>query len=272
MEQPARRVQVVGTAEDPAVDFYRHMTDSALRRVREPAEGMFIAEGELVISRAYEAGFEPVHALMQQRWVSSLPATWPDHAPVFVAADDVLGAITGYRLHRGALAAFRRKPLPQWRHLLKASRRLVLLENLVDHTNVGLIFRSAAGLGIDGILVSPECADPLYRRAVKVSMGATLTLPWARCDPWPESLNEIVRHGWKIAALALSSDAVPLSSLEFAGSEPWALLCGSEGPGLTDAALEASTVSVQIPMHGNVDSLNVAMAAAIATYVVMGGA
>ncbi len=259
----------IDDAGDPRVDDYRNLTDTGLRRRKEPAEGLFMAESHPVIGRALEAGYPVRSVLTTPRWLSAvedLPI--PPNTDVFVAAEDVVHQITGYRVHRGALAAMTRLPLPSVESVTRAARRILVLEGVVDHTNVGAVFRSAAGLGFDAVLVDPTCADPLYRRSVRVSMGAVFALPWTRVAPWPQGLSDLVREGWELVALTPRADAVALPDVSFDSEERVALLLGSEGPGLTDAALQQVERQVRIPMSAGVDSLNVAAAVAIACYAI----
>lgn len=248
---------------------FTNLTDMQLRMKMEPAEGIFLAEGEKVIERALSAGFTPISALMEDKWLPGLRDSLAPHpCEVYLADEAVLKQITGYRLHRGALAAFLRKPLPEVTDVLRSARRIVVLENLVDHTNVGLIFRTAAGLGIDAVLVSPQCADPLYRRSVKVSMGAVLTTPWTRAEPWPWLLEDLSARDFELIALTPAADAVDVREWRPRTADGRvALLLGSEGPGLSDAAFSRVDTRVRIPMTDRVDSLNVAATAAIACYV-----
>ncbi|MCB0914196.1 MAG: RNA methyltransferase [Actinobacteria bacterium] len=239
------------------------------RQRMEPAQGLFLAEGEKVIQRALQAGYRPRSVLLTSRWLAGLSPALQDHdIEVLLADEATLRSIVGFRLHRGALAAFERRAHPPMSDVLASARRLVVLENLVDHTNVGLVFRTAAALGVDAILVSPSCADPYYRRSVKTSMGAVLSLPWTIADPWPATLDSLRRDGWLLAALTPSERAVELAAFVRAeGAESkLALLLGSEGPGLTAEAAQRCTVALRIPVTDRVDSLNVAAAAAIACY------
>ncbi len=260
------RVVEVGL-EDPRVADYRDLTDVQWRQQMEPATGLFLAEGEKVISRALAAGYTPRSALMTPRWLPGLASELdPFDIDVLVADEAVLKGIVGFRLHRGALAAFERRLLPAVADVVGAARRVVLLEDLVDHTNVGLVFRTAAALGIDAILVSPRCADPYYRRSVKTSMGAVLSLPWTVADPWLETLDSMRAAGWELAALTPAADAREIRTLAEESPGRLALLLGTEGPGLTAAAQQRATVRLRIPVTSRVDSLNVAAAAAIACY------
>jgi tRNA G18 (ribose-2'-O)-methylase SpoU len=187
-------------------------------------------------------------------------------APVYVGTPAVLQSITGFNVHRGAIAAMHRPaptPVPE---VLARARRVAVLEDVVDHTNVGAVFRSAAGIGADAVLVSPRCADPLYRRAVRVSMGTVFQVPWARLEPWPGGLAVLREHGFTVAALALTPSAVPLDRLAEQPPDRLALVLGTEGDGLSDLALAEADLAVRIPMAGGVDSLNVAAAAAVALW------
>ena len=188
-------------------------------------------------------------------------------APVYSASYDVLRQLTGFHVHRGALASFHRQPLPAVADVAAAAGRLVVLEDLVSHTNLGAIFRCAAALGMDGVVLSPSCADPLYRRAVRVSMGAVFSLPYARAEGWPDVLDELRAGGLTMVASTPAEDAVPLQDAAFSPDERVALLLGSEGPGLSDPAMSAADVRLRIPMAGGVDSLNVAAAAAVTFWV-----
>jgi tRNA G18 (ribose-2'-O)-methylase SpoU len=184
-------------------------------------------------------------------------------APVYAAPYDVLRRLTGFHVHRGALASFHRKPLPTVDEVVAGARRVVVLEDIVSHTNLGAIFRCAAALGIDGVVLSPSSADPLYRRSVRVSMGAVFTLPYARAEEWPGALEQLRERGFILAAMTPGPDALALHQTGYGKDDKVALLLGSEGPGLSPAALAHADVRVRIPMAGGVDSLNVAAAAAV---------
>jgi tRNA G18 (ribose-2'-O)-methylase SpoU len=251
---------------DERVHDYTGLTDVALRRHREVAEGLFIAEGELVIARARRAGYQPQSLLVGPSRLHTVPPDLAPDVPVYLAGPEVLEAVTGYRVHRGALAAMRRRPLLPMEEVLCGARRVLVLEAVVNHTNVGAVFRSAAGLGMDAVLLDPTCADPLYRRAVRVSMGEVFAVPYARCQPWPAGLHTLTDAGFTLLALTPAPDAEPLEAVSLHAEEKAAVLLGSEGPGLTVAALAAATRRVRIPMTAGVDSLNIAAAAAIACY------
>ena len=252
---------------DERLADYANLTDVALRRRTEPEGGLYIAESAKVIERALAAGHRPRSVLMLERWLADLsPLLSPYDIPVFVGEGPLLESLTGFDLHRGALAAMHRPPLLPVADLLRDARRVVVLEDIVDHTNVGAIFRSVAGLGADAVLVTPRCADPLYRRSVRVSMGTVLQVPWTRLPDWPLGADELRAAGFHIAALALSDRAVTLD--EFAANPPQriALVLGTEGDGLSAAALSAADTIVTIPMLHGVDSLNVAAASAVGVY------
>ncbi|WP_149204379.1 TrmH family RNA methyltransferase [Actinotalea subterranea] len=266
---------------DPVLADYTRLTDVALRAKHEPAKGLYIAESSTVIRRALAVGHRPRSFLMAERWLADLAPTLaaagagPDgDVPVYVGEPEVLEAITGFHLHRGALAAMHRPPLRPVHELLAAARdgagarRVAVLEDIVDHTNVGAIFRSAAALGVDAVLVSPRCADPLYRRSVRVSMGTVFQVPWTRLESWPDGLGALQADGFTVAALALSDDSVSLDVLADAPPERLALVLGTEGDGLSRGAVDAADLVVRIPMAGGVDSLNVAAASAVAFWAV----
>ena len=234
-----------------------------LRTRWEPPHGLFIAEGELVLRRALRAGYAPRSFLVDAKRVDQL-ADLAARAPVYAATQDVLEKATGFHVHRGVLASFHRRPLPTVAEVLAPARRVAVLEDVNNHTNLGAIFRGAAALGVDGVLLSPSCADPLYRRSVRVSMGEVFAIPYARLEPWPDALAEVRAAGFTVLALTPAADAVPLHELDAAARARPAVLLGAEGAGLSRAALAASDLRVVIPMHRGVDSLNVAAAAAVA--------
>ncbi|MDQ2661302.1 MAG: RNA methyltransferase [Actinomycetota bacterium] len=261
------RIERVRDAASDEVADYARLTDVALRSAHEPAAGLYIAESAKVIRRAIHAGHLPRSVLMEEKWLAGLEELLaPFDIPVHLADPDQLEAITGYRVHRGALAAFHRPDLPDPAVLLAHARRVVVLEDIVDHTNVGAIFRSVAALGADVVLVTPRCADPLYRRSVRVSMGTVLQVPWTRLPEWPDAASLLHAHGFTIAALALADGAVSLRALAADPPERLALVLGAEGDGLSRSALDAADRIVSIPMAHGVDSLNVAAAAAVALY------
>lgn len=261
---PTIRVKDLSSGD---LDDYARLTDVVLRRIQEPAGGLYIAESSKVISRAIEAGHRPRSFLVLEKWLPEVR----EHAerfdvPVYVGDDETLTALTGFSLHRGALASMHRPPLAPVAEVLAHARRVVVLEDLADHTNVGAIFRAAAGLGADAVLITPRCADPFYRRSVRVSMGTVLQVPWTRLPEWPEARGLLSDAGFHIAALALDDAAVGLD--EFAADPPEriALVLGAEGDGLSRAAIAAADTVVTIPMSHGVDSLNVAAASAVAMW------
>jgi tRNA G18 (ribose-2'-O)-methylase SpoU len=257
-------VERVSDPDDPRIADYRALTDVELRSQWEPPHGLFIAEGELVLRRALRAGYEPRSYLLDVARVDQL-TDLPD-APVYAASQEVLRRTTGFHVHRGVLASFRRRPLPAAGQVIAQARRLVVCEDVNNHTNLGAIFRSAAGLGIDGVLLSPSCADPLYRRSVRVSMGEVFAVPYATVSAWPAGLAEVRGAGFCLLALTPAADAVPINRLDPAHRARPALLFGAEGAGLSSAALAASDLRVTIPMSHGVDSLNVAAATAVACW------
>ncbi|GAA4897989.1 RNA methyltransferase [Stackebrandtia albiflava] len=256
--------------DDPRLDDYRALTDLALRTRFEPPNGLFIAEGELVVRRALRAGYRMRSLLVDAKRIDQLADLAPPGAPSYAASPAVLEAVTGFHVHRGVLASFHRTPPTAPEEVLAQSRRLLILEDVNNHTNIGAIFRSAAALGIDGVLLSPTCADPLYRRSIRVSMGEVFALPYARLSPWPSALDTVRRAGFTVLALTPDPDATPIQRLTDAQRERPALLFGAEGAGLTGEVLDTADVAVRIPMHRGVDSLNVAAAAAVACFALTG--
>jgi tRNA G18 (ribose-2'-O)-methylase SpoU len=252
---------------DPRLSDYRDLTDVALRTRIEPPHGLFIAEGALVIQRALAAGYRLRSVLVSARWLDrSAPALTGSDAPVYLGTPELLRSVTGFHVHRGALASVHRKALPTVEDVVRQSTRLLAFEAPVNHTNLGAVFRSAAGLGMDGVILSPDSADPLYRRSVRVSMGAVFTLPYARADAWPGALDELRAAGFTVAALTPAPDALDLSDLRVAEPDRFAVVLGTEGPGLRESTLRACDLRLRIPMHRDVDSLNVAAAATVACW------
>jgi tRNA G18 (ribose-2'-O)-methylase SpoU len=226
---------------------------------------VFIAESELVIRRALAAGYPPRSMVMAPEWLERMAALVADvDAPVYSAPYDVLRELTGFHVHRGALASFSRRPLPSVGEITAAARRVAVLEDMVSHTNLGAVFRCAAALGMDAVVLSPSCADPLYRRAVRVSMGHVLALPFAVLPDWPAGLRRLHDAGFLTVALTPAADAVDLTEIDPLAHPRTAVLLGAEGPGLTPEAQAAARVRARIPMRAGVDSLGVAAAAAVA--------
>ncbi|HEX3299524.1 MAG TPA: RNA methyltransferase [Actinomycetota bacterium] len=249
----------VDDPNDPRLSPFLDLRDTRMRAAREPAEGFFLAEGILTIRRALAAGYEPRAVLATERMLADLDDV---DVTAYVVSDRVLEATTGFPVHRGALASFSRRPMPDAAAMLEGAARVVVLEDLVDTTNVGAIFRAAAALGWDAVVLSARCGDPLYRRAVRTSMGAVFTVPWTRVAHH-DGID--VLHGAGLTVIALT----PSASVDIGTIEPplrGALLVGSEGPGVSRRWLDAADLAVRIPMHHEIDSLNVATAAAIGLY------
>ena len=291
-------IENVTDLSDKRLDVYARLTEVQLRNKLEPEKGIFIAESDKVIDRALEAGYEPLSLLIPEHKLDAMQglidraqSAWKafhdeDHGkieasgmPVFVAPAAEIEKLAGYELTRGVLCAMRRKPLPSVEDILKALdvrhedtkvRRIAVLEDITNHTNVGAAFRSAAALGIDAVLVTPACCDPLYRRAVRVSMGTVFQVPWTRIgtteeDAWPAKGLDFLRTlGFKSAALALSDDSIALDNPVLKQCEKLALILGTEGDGLSSHTIAACDYTVRIPMAHGVDSLNVAAASAVA--------
>ena len=286
-------------ADDPRVADYTSLTDVHLRKVREPAEGLYIAESSRVLRRALEAGHKPRSFFLAEKWLDGLADVldaFPG-VPAFVGPPELLEEITGFHLHRGAMAAMHRPaPVPVEDLLADAHRvpvlediedhtnvdgykaqepdrprrpgrsRIGVLEDLTDHTNVGAVFRSAAAIGVDAMLVTPQCADPLYRRSIRVSMGTVFQVPWTRIGPWPQGIQQLKEAGYFVAGMSLGAGAITLDELVAQDHQNLVLVFGTEGDGLkpeTDRLLDAR---VTIPMMNGVDSLNVAAASAVAFY------
>jgi tRNA G18 (ribose-2'-O)-methylase SpoU len=255
--------------EDPAderLSDFRAVSDPDLARTR----GLFIAEGRLVVRRLLtESPFVPRAVMVTPSAMKAVEDALPSRPglPVYIVPKDVMDAVAGFNIHRGCLATGERPPRPDWRVCIQRARRAVVLERVGDADNVGAIFRSAAAFGSDVVLTGPACADPLYRKAIRTSMGAALTLPFADAEPWPAALTTLKADGWAVAALTPATDAMPLRDFASATRPSRvAIVLGHEGEGLTDAALAACEYRVRIPIHASVDSLNVATAAAIALY------
>ena len=260
--------ELVESPDDPRVADFIGLTDGARRRKHEPGAGFFIAEGEKVIARTAAAGYPPRSLLLSpQRLADLMPAVEALACPVYVASYDVLQAVTGFHVHRGALASFGRLPLATAAEVLAGASRVVVMEAVTNHTNLGAVFRSAAALGMDAVLLSPTSCDPLYRRTVRVSMGQVFSVPYAFLDRWPEGIEDVRSAGFRVLALTPDSSAVDLASVRVRADEKVALLFGAEGPGLTEEVMSASDERVRIPMAAGVDSLNVGAAAAVACWV-----
>jgi tRNA G18 (ribose-2'-O)-methylase SpoU len=266
----ARLIPVADPA-DPRLADYVSLRDVNLRKSLEAEHGLFMAEGEKVIRRAITTGYPVRSLLMARRWAEPLADVLGD-APVYVVSDEVAESVTGFLVHRGALASMERLPLPSVASVVAGARRILLLEDLVDHGNVGAIFRCAAALGVEAVVLSPRCADPLYRRSVKVSMGAVFAVPYARMSDWHGGLRELREAGFSLLALTPDQSATPIGKAPL--GERVALMLGAEGDGLSSRWLREADEAVCIPMSGaamelGVDSLNVVAAAAIACHDLM---
>jgi tRNA G18 (ribose-2'-O)-methylase SpoU len=254
-------------ADDPRLRDYRDLRDVQLRKDLEAEHGLFLAEGEKVVRRAVESGYAPRSFLMAPRWLDGLADVLErSAAPCYVMSEELAEQVTGFHVHRGALASLERRPSVPVDDVLAGARSVLVLEDIVDHTNVGAILRSGAALGFDAALLAPRCADPLYRRAIKVSMGAVFTLPWTRLPEWYDALPALSARGFTTVALTLADDAVPVEEA-VAGLDRVALVLGSEGHGLSERWQESADRRAIIPMHEGIDSLNVAAASAVACYV-----
>lgn len=278
----------IDSIDDERVAAYTNLTEIQLRNRLEPERGLFIAESPKVIDRALAAGREPISLLVEEPWIEGMSQTfdvvdkrWGTDIPVYVASPEQLRQLTGYRLHRGALSAMRRWPLPSVEETCRDARRVAVMENIVDHTNVGALMRSAAALDVDAVLVTPSCGDPLYRRAARVSMGTVFQIPWTRIGGddkhfWPRrGLEELRSLGFTTVAMALSDDSISLDELtrrlnnspESADHiDKLALIFGTEGDGLSRHTIAGAGLTVKIPMSHGVDSLNVAASSAVAFY------
>lgn len=259
-------VIALDSADDPRLADYRDLTDVSLRRVSEPAGGLYIAESSKVLERALRAGHRPRSVLVQDKFLPDALALVGEDAEVYVVPAVIAEQVTGYTVHRGLLASMHRPVLASVDDIVRGARLVVVLEDIVDHTNIGAVFRSVAALGADAVLVTPRCADPLYRRSVRVSMGTVFQVPWTRLPEWSEAKPLLQDAGFHLAAMALSDHAVSLDDFSASGHERVALMMGSEGDGLSRGALAAADSVVTIPMAGGVDSLNVAAASAVALW------
>ncbi len=258
----------INDISSPSLAVYARLTEAQLRNRLNPREGLFIAESPKVIGYALDAGYTPVSLLMEKKHIAGKAAALIQRVgdvPVYTAGEDVLKALTGYPLTRGVLCAMRRKPLPDVKDLLENARRVAVLEGVVDTTNIGAIFRSAAALGVDAVLLSPTTCDPLNRRAVRVSMGTVFQVPWTYLDGWPEAgLSQLKSLGFSTAALALTDDSVSIDDPVLKAQDKLALVLGTEGDGLSPDTVARCDFTARIPMAHGVDSLNVAAAGAVA--------
>lgn len=260
----------ISDIEVSELDVYARFSEVELLRIYEPASGMFIAESPNVIERALHAGYEPVSFLVNQnemKKAEKLFGAYPE-IPAYIASEEVFQKLTGFAMTRGLLCAMRRKALPDMRSILKDKKRIVVLENVMNPTNVGAIFRSAAALGMEAVLLTKGCSDPLYRRAARVSMGTVFQIPWTFVDKsvdWEsEGISVLQEMGFKTVAMALREDSVGIDDKKLLAEEKLAVIMGTEGEGLADATISNCDYTVMIPMSHGVDSLNVAAASAVA--------
>ena len=257
---------------DPALDIYARLTENQLLNRADPDNALFVAESPLVIGRALDAGCEPVSFLMERQHTQGkgreILARCCQDIPVYTADESVLTQLTGFHLTRGMLCAMRRPKLQSVEDICRDARRIVVLENVMNPTNLGAIFRSAAALNMDAVLLTEAGSDPLYRRAVRVSMGTVFQIPWTYLpDGWPEpSMGWLRAQGFRTVAMALRDDSVPLNDPRLLAEERLAIVLGTEGDGLAQATIDACDYTVRIPMSHGVDSLNVAAASAVAFY------
>jgi tRNA G18 (ribose-2'-O)-methylase SpoU len=257
----------ISALDDPRLADYSHLTDVALKK---SGGGLYIAESLLVLERAIGAGHQPRSVLALGSSVAeAVEATRGFDIPIFSGPSELLEELTGYLLHRGLIAAMHRPALPEAADLLRDARRIVILEDVVDPTNVGAIFRSVAAIGADAVLVTPRCSDPFYRRSIRVSMGTVLQVPWTRVGDWPSTRALLTASGFSLAALALSEGGVDLKTYAATAPKRVALVLGTEGAGLTRQALEAADTVVTIAMAHGIDSLNVAATAAVAMFALV---
>ncbi len=252
---------------DPRLADYRDLRDVQMRKHLEAEHGLFLAEGEKVVRRAVEAGFTPRSFLMAPRWLDGLgDVLATTDAPCFVMSEALAEQVTGFHVHRGALASLERRPLPSVESVLEGARSVLVLEDIIDHTNVGAILRSGAALGFDAVLLAPRCADPLYRRSIKVAMGAVFSMAWTRLPDWYDALPSLSAAGFTTVALTLAEDSLPIEEA-VAGLDKVALVLGSEGHGLSERWEQSADRRAIIAMREGIDSLNVAAATAVACYI-----
>lgn len=260
------RILHVADLQDERLDEYLRLSEAHLRMRTDVENGLYIAESTKVVQRAINAGHSPRSFLLAQKHLGQLVAefnSFPD-APIFIGDDAQLQDLVGFHLHRGAMASMNRPAPLDLDEVLAASSRVAILEDIADHTNLGAIIRSASGLGIDAVLLTPKCVDPWYRRSARVSMGTVFDLPWVRLESWPQDIERLRAHGYRMLAMELTDDAVPLNEIQLSAGEKAAMILGNEGRGVTDEALAAVDTTAIIPMHRAVDSLNVGAASAIA--------
>ncbi|CBT75819.1 putative RNA methyltransferase [Glutamicibacter arilaitensis Re117] len=260
------RIMQVADLSDARLDEYLRLSEAHLRMRTDVENGLYIAESTKVVQRAINAEHVPRSFLLAEKHLDQLVEEFnrfPD-APIFIGDDRQLEDLVGFHLHRGAMASMNRPEPLDLSQVLEASSRVAILEDIADHTNLGAIIRSASGLGVDAVLLTPKCVDPWYRRSARVSMGTVFDLPWVRMLSWPEDIRTLKQHGYQMLAMELTDDAIPLNEVQITAGQKVAMILGNEGRGVTAQALEAVDQTVIIPMHREVDSLNVGAASAIA--------
>lgn len=260
------RILHIADLQDARLDEYLRLSEAHLRMRSDVENGLYIAESTTVVSRAINAGHVPRSFLLAEKHLDQLAqefARFPD-VPIFVGSDEQLQDLVGFHLHRGAMASMNRPEPLNLSEVLERSSRIAILEDIADHTNLGAIMRSASGLGVDAVLITPKCVDPWYRRSARVSMGTVFDLPWVRLTSWPEDINILKAHGYTMLAMELTDDAVSLAEVEMPEGKKFAMILGNEGRGVTEETLSLVDQAVMIPMHREVSSLNVGAASAIA--------
>lgn len=260
------RILHVEDLQDSRLDEYLRLSEAHLRMRTDVENGLYIAESTKVVQRAINAGHVPRSFLLAEKHLGQLTEEFNRFptAPIFIGDDRQLEDLVGFHLHRGAMAAMNRPEPLDLDKVLENSSRIAILEDIADHTNLGAIIRSASGLGVDAVLLTPKCVDPWYRRSARVSMGTVFDLPWVRLESWPQGLDKLKSHGYELLAMELTEDAVALNDVHLAPGQKVAMILGNEGRGVTQEALGSVDRTVIIPMHRDVDSLNVGAASAIA--------
>ena len=260
------RILHVEDLQDSRLDEYLRLSEAHLRMRTDVENGLYIAESTKVVQRAINAGHVPRSFLLAEKHLGQLTEEFNRFptAPIFIGDDRQLEDLVGFHLHRGAMAAMNRPEPLDLNNVLENSSRIAILEDIADHTNLGAIIRSASGLGIDAVLLTPKCVDPWYRRSARVSMGTVFDLPWVRLESWPGDMAKLKEHGYELLAMELTDDAVALNEVQINPGQKIAMILGNEGRGVTQEALDAVDRTVIIPMHREVDSLNVGAASAIA--------
>jgi len=260
------RILHVEDLQDSRLDEYLRLSEAHLRMRTDVENGLYIAESTKVVQRAINAGHVPRSFLLAEKHLGQLTDEFNRFptAPIFIGDDRQLEDLVGFHLHRGAMAAMNRPDPLDLDKVLETGSRIAILEDIADHTNLGAIIRSASGLGIDAVLLTPKCVDPWYRRSARVSMGTVFDLPWVRLENWPDDMGKLKKHGYDLLAMELTDDAIALNDIQIAPGQKIAMILGNEGRGVTQEALAAVDHTVIIPMHREVDSLNVGAASAIA--------